>query len=80
MWFTSGQSQMDNTIAWRSPRFGGLALTAQYSGNVDQTVTGAVENKASAERYASLTGEFKRGALTLLAAVDSHLWASSAAG
>lgn len=80
VWFTSGQSQMDNTIAWRSPRFAGFALTAQYSGNVDQTVAGSVENKASAERYASLTGEFKRGALTLLAAVDSHLWASSVAG
>lgn len=66
----------DNTIAYKSPSFNGFTAAAEYSFSTDST---GVENKASAERYASVGLQYKNGPLQAGILADWTLWKNTGA-
>ena len=59
----------DNTITYKSPKFAGTTVYAQYSMKGDNTAKGD-ENTHRVERYGALGVNFATGALNLAAVVD----------
>jgi predicted porin len=59
------QSRFNNTIAYMSPRFAGLQLSAQYSMGDD-----GAENKPSSNRYAAIGADYQAGNLEVGFLVD----------
>ena len=67
-------SRLDNVLAYQSPEFAGLQLTAMYSFKNDNTSNVGVEGKSTANRYAALAATGTYGPFQGVAAWERQLY------
>ena len=84
VWGFAASSRYDNVVAYQTPRFAGLQLTAQYSFKTDSSATAATysgdEGTSSAKRYASIGVSGDYGAAQFAAGYELTKYGANASG
>ena len=84
VWGFAASSRYDNVVAYQTPRFAGLQLTAQYSFKTDSSATAATysgdEGTSAAKRYASIGVSGDYGAAQFAAGYELTKYGANASG
>lgn len=84
VWGFAASSRYDNVVAYQTPRFAGLQLTAQYSFKTDSSATEATysgdEGTSAAKRYASIGVSGDYGAAQFAAGYELTKYGANASG
>ena len=84
VWGFAASSRYDNVVAYQTPRFAGLQLTAQYSFKTDSSATAATysgdEGTSAAKRYASIGVSGDYGAAQFAAGYELTKYGANTSG